>query len=153
VAPAPDGALARARREAAARIDAALRDGDFRRAAAAAWTIVEEANRHIERVRPWELARAERASDAPGRADGAAAGRPDAAPGPLDVALAALVAACRHLGELLGPFLPGTGAAVVARCTPVDGLLPPAGPLFARLEPEAPTESGARPGVGADMLG
>ena len=39
---------------------AALADFDFRQATAAVWAIADEANRFINRVRPWELARAER---------------------------------------------------------------------------------------------
>lgn len=45
-------------REAPGEIGAALDDADFRRATAAVWRIVDEANRHINRVRPWELAKA-----------------------------------------------------------------------------------------------
>src|SRR6266540_1351201 len=41
-------------------IAAALDAFDFRTATAAVWTIVEEANRYVEHIRPWHLARAER---------------------------------------------------------------------------------------------
>jgi methionyl-tRNA synthetase len=75
------------------RIDAALADFDFRRAAGAVWSIVEEANRCIDTTRPWELARAERQGNA------GAAER-------LDAVLAALIRACRVLAEELSPFIP-----------------------------------------------
>jgi methionyl-tRNA synthetase len=96
----------------------ALADFDFRRAAAAVWTVVERANRYVEQERPWELARA---------ADEASSSR-------LDEALAVLVDACRRAGELLAPFLPTASARVVAQCTPVDGVLPPPVRLFPRIE-------------------
>jgi methionyl-tRNA synthetase len=103
---------------ASGRVDAALDDFDCRAAAGAVWTLVEEANRCIDRTRPWELAKAERAGGSPA---------------PLDAALAALVQACRALGEELRPFLPGAAQRITERCTPVDGVLPPSKPLFARL--------------------
>ncbi|SEL92464.1 methionine--tRNA ligase [Streptacidiphilus jiangxiensis] len=103
---------------ASGRVDAALDAFDYRAAAAAVWTLVEEANRCIDRTRPWELAKSER-----GGARSAA----------LDAALAALVAACRALGEELSPFLPAAADRVVRRCTPVNGVLPESTPLFAKL--------------------
>ncbi|MFJ2236183.1 methionine--tRNA ligase [Streptomyces sp. NPDC087859] len=108
-------------REAPARIDAALADFDFRRAADAAWGIVEEANRCIDATRPWELARAERN------------GNTDAAER-LDAVLAALITACRALADELRPFIPGAAEHVTRRVTPVDGTLPETEPLFARLQ-------------------
>ncbi|WP_037604512.1 methionine--tRNA ligase [Streptacidiphilus rugosus] len=103
---------------AAGRVDAALDDFDYRAAAGAVWTLVEEANRCIDRTRPWELAKSERGG----------------APSPrLDAALAALVAACRALGDELRPFLPDAAERITERCTPVDGVLPPSHPLFPRL--------------------
>ncbi|MEU5323360.1 methionine--tRNA ligase [Streptomyces sp. NPDC021056] len=108
-------------REAPARIDAALADFDFRRAADAAWGIVEEANRCIDATRPWELARAERN------------GNTDAAER-LDAVLAALVTACRALADELRPFIPGAAEHVTRRVTPIDGTLPETEPLFARLQ-------------------
>ncbi|GAA1630289.1 methionine--tRNA ligase [Catellatospora bangladeshensis] len=102
-------------------IAAGLDDFDFRRAAAAVWAVVEEANRFVEQTRPWELAKAERSGD------------PDAGVR-LDGALAALLTACRAVGDLLAPFLPGASALVTAQCTPgPDGTLPPPAPLFPRL--------------------
>ncbi|WP_370111987.1 methionine--tRNA ligase [Streptacidiphilus sp. MAP12-33] len=103
---------------ASGRVDAALDAFDYRAAAAAVWTLVEEANRCIDRTRPWELAKSER--------DGARST-------PLDAALAALVAACRALGEELRPFLPAAADRIVHRCTPVDGVLPESTPLFRKL--------------------
>ncbi|MEV4413040.1 methionine--tRNA ligase [Catellatospora sp. NPDC049609] len=102
-------------------IRAGLADFDFRRAAAAVWTVVDEANGFVERSRPWELAKAERSGD------------PDAGVR-LDAALASLLAACRAVGDLLTPFLPGAAALITTQCTPdPDGALPPPTPLFPRL--------------------
>ncbi|MDT7845745.1 methionine--tRNA ligase [Streptomyces justiciae] len=103
------------------RIDAALGDFDFRRAVDAAWDIVEEANRCIDATRPWELARAERQ----GNADAAER---------LDAVLAALVTACRVLGDELRPFVPGAAERIVRQVTPVGRALPEAAPLFGRLQ-------------------
>jgi methionyl-tRNA synthetase len=83
------------------------------------WAIVEEGNRFVEAVRPWELARAE-------RADGALGAR-------LDSALGVLVAACRRLGEELAPFLPGAAARIAAQCGAPSGRLPDPEPLFPRI--------------------
>ncbi|MDN3029103.1 methionine--tRNA ligase [Streptomyces sp. S.PB5] len=108
-------------RDAPGRIDAALASYDFRRAVDAAWEIVEEANRCIDATRPWELARAQRQGNA------GAAER-------LDAVLAALVTACRVLGEELRPFVPGAAARISGQVTSVGGTLPEAKPLFARLQ-------------------
>ncbi|MEV0660033.1 methionine--tRNA ligase [Actinomadura luteofluorescens] len=98
-------------REAPAAVDAALADFDFRRATGAVWRVVDEANRYVNRVRPWELAKA---------------GDPS-----LDAVLAGLVAACRTAGELLEPFLPDAAARVRRQCA--GRLLPLPEPLFPRL--------------------
>ncbi|MFI6359640.1 methionine--tRNA ligase [Streptomyces sp. NPDC050743] len=111
--------------KAPARIDAALADFDFRRATGATWDIVEEANRCIDVTRPWELARAERHGNA-------AAGER------LDAVLSALVAACRVLAEELRPFIPDAAARIAAQVTSLDGSLPPATPLFLRLQEATP---------------
>lgn len=103
------------------RIDTALADFDFRRAVDAAWDIVEEANRCIDTTRPWELARAERQ------------GNTDAGER-LDAVLAALVGACRVLGDELRPFVPEAAERIARQVTPVDGTLPEAEPLFVRLQ-------------------
>jgi methionyl-tRNA synthetase len=104
--------------EAPRGVAAALDDYDFRRAAVTVWGVLEAANRAIDRLRPWELARA---------------ATPEAAD-QLDIALAALLHACRTLGELLEPFIPHAAAAVTAQCTTgADGVLPETRRLFPRL--------------------
>jgi len=102
-----------AARDAPSLVDAALAAYDLRAAAAAVWRVVEEGNRYVERVRPWELARS---------------GSPT-----LDAVLGTLLATCRALGELLAPFLPDAAARIVAQCTPdPSGRLPAPEPLFPR---------------------
>ena len=100
-------------------VDAAFGDFDFRAAADAAWEIVDQANRYIEDVRPWQLA---------GSQHGPAAAR-------LDDALALLIRACRCLAGQLAPLVPGTAARVAAQCTPAGplGKLPDPEPVFPRL--------------------
>ena len=66
-APAEAAALVSACDRAAERVPAALDGFDFRAATGAIWDIVGTANRYIERVRPWELARTERGAG--GRGD------------------------------------------------------------------------------------
>jgi methionyl-tRNA synthetase len=113
-APAPDAeALDRAIHQAPALIDAALADFDFRKATAAVWSIVDEANRYINQIRPWELARSERAPD-------------------LDAVLATLLRACQSIADYLEPFLPDLAARVTHQCTPASGHLPPPAPIFQR---------------------
>lgn len=90
-----------------------LAEFDFRQATAAVWAIADEANRYINRVRPWELAKAERDGDA-------GAGQR------LDAVLGALFGACSVLGRELTPFLPDAAARITSRCTPRDGRLPAA---------------------------
>jgi len=115
-AAAPDAAdLDRAGRDAAAAVDAALADFDFRRATGAVWDIVDEANRYINRVRPWELARADGGGEA------------------LDAVLARLVRACREIAGHLEPFLPDAAARVARQCAETDGRLPAPTPVFTRL--------------------
>jgi methionyl-tRNA synthetase len=107
---------------APAQVDEALAVGDFRRATGALWAVVEEANRCVEAVRPWELARAE-------RAEGAQRER-------LDGVLAVLVGACRLLGEELAPFIPAAAARIAAQCAAdASGRLPEPAPLFPRIGP------------------
>ena len=103
-------------RHADGRIAAALEEFDFRAATAAVWAIGDEANRFINLVRPWELARAE--------GDGGQR---------LDAVLATLFEACSALGRELAPFLPDAAARIARQCTPCDGTLPPAAPVFRRL--------------------
>lgn len=94
----------------AERVHEALEDFDFRRAASAVWEIVEEANRYVERVKPWKQTTAER-----------------------EVSLAVLVAACRELAVQLEVFLPTAAARIAAQLDLRDGRLPVAAPLFARV--------------------
>jgi methionyl-tRNA synthetase len=101
-------------------VGAALEEFDFRQATAAVWAIADEANRFVNRVRPWQLAKAEHDdADAEGR---------------LDAALGTLLDACQVLGRELSPFLPDAAARITAQCTPDgDGRLPPPSPVFRRL--------------------
>jgi methionyl-tRNA synthetase len=68
---------------------------------------VDEANRYIERTRPWE-------------------GRP----GPV---LANLLHTCRVIGRQLEPFVPELAGRVIRQCTALNGALPPAQPIAPRL--------------------
>jgi methionyl-tRNA synthetase len=131
VAPVPSGgeALDAALRQVGALVGAALDEFDFRQATAAVWTIADEANRFINRVRPWELAAAERAGDA-------------AAGSRLDAALSALIGACAALGRELTPFLPDAAARITSQCTPRDGRLPAPSPVFRRLALTGPGSAG-----------
>ncbi|MFE9748774.1 methionine--tRNA ligase [Saccharothrix saharensis] len=112
--------LAAACRDAPDLVHAAVDDFDFRRATAAVWRIVEEANRYVERVRPWDLARAERGGDAE-------AGKR------LDAAITSLLTACRVLARELTPFVPTLAARVSEQCVTLSGELPVPQPLFPRL--------------------
>jgi methionyl-tRNA synthetase len=124
---APAGrALVQARHQIPQRTAAALAGFDFRSATAAIWEVVGEANRYVERAEPWRLARAERDGDT-------AAGQQ------LDESLALLIGACSDLGRELAPFLPGLAARIRAACDDSAGSLPPAEPVFPRLEPAGVT--------------
>jgi methionyl-tRNA synthetase len=120
--PVPDGGedLDAACRQVGDRVGAALAGFDFRRATAAVWAIADEANRFVNRVRPWDLARAERAGDT-------GAGRR------LDAVLYALFGACLALGRELEPFVPDGAARIDRQCTALDGRLPDPSPVFRRL--------------------
>ena len=112
-------------RQADDAIGAALADFDFRQATAAVWAIAAEANRFVNRVRPWELAKAERTGDL-------AAGER------LDAVLGVLLDACSVLGRVLTPFLPDAAARITLQCTPGrDGRLPSPSPVFRRLSAAA----------------
>jgi len=124
--PAADGrALIDVRDHVSERAAAGLAGYDIRAATAAIWRLVEEANRYVERAEPWQLARAERSGE-PGAGEA------------LDGCLALLVGTCARLGRELAPFVPGLAARIAAACDDSAGQLPPAGPVFPRLEP-APT--------------
>jgi methionyl-tRNA synthetase len=125
---APGGErLAAACREANAVAGAALEDFDFRRATAAVWRVVDEANAFVSQARPWELARAGDAR--------------------LEVVLAQLLGACSVLGRELAPFVPDLAGRVTAQCTAGygeaggdeggDGRLPVPRPVFRRLSAAA----------------
>ena len=106
-------------RHAGDRVGAALAGFDFRQATAAVWGIADEANRFVNRVRPWDLARADPA-------------------GRLDAVLYLLARACGAAGRELGPFLPDAAARVTAQCTPDGaGRLPDPRPVFRRLSAPA----------------
>lgn len=115
-ASAPDAAaLETAIRNAPALIAAALEDFDFRRATEAVWQIAVEANRYVNRTRPWDLARA-------------------GDHGQLDAVLSALLFACQAIGAHLVPFLPDAAARITRQCAPGgDGLLPSPVPLLPRI--------------------
>src|SRR5262249_51962007 len=116
--------LGQACRRAPASVDAALAVGDFRQATAAVWAIAAGANRHLRHAPPWLPARAERNGDQE-------AGRR------LDAVLAALIGTCRQLADELEPFLPDAAARIARQTAVVDGVLPPAQPVFARHESSA----------------
>jgi methionyl-tRNA synthetase len=116
----PAGPLLTACEQAPQRRAAALEAVDFRAATAAVWQIVTEANRCIERIRPWELARAERDGE-PGAAE------------QLDSLLSLLVGACRTLGREIEPFVPGLAARIIQACDDSAGSLPPPRPVFPRI--------------------
>lgn len=111
-------ALSAARELAPRLIDAALAGGDFRKATAAVWAIVDRANRLVSHTRPWDLAKAELAGDRD-------AGRQ------LDAALGALIATCREVADHLESFLPDASARIAAQCA--GERLPAPVPLFPRL--------------------
>jgi methionyl-tRNA synthetase len=114
--------LAAALERAGRDIDAALAEFDYRAATAAVWAIADEANRFVNRIQPWALAKAERGGTGPS-AD-------------LDAALGTLLAACQALGRELEPFLPDAAGRIAAQCTPgPDGRFPLPSPVFRRLAP------------------
>lgn len=112
--------LVAACRSAPERVHDALTAFDFRQATAAVWRIVEEANRYVDQVRPWELARAEQGGDV------AACRR-------LDAVLAVLLAACRALATQLTPFLPTLAVRISEQCVSLSGPLPQPRVLCPRL--------------------
>jgi hypothetical protein len=85
----------------------------YRTGTAAAWAIADAANRYINFIQPWQLAKAERNGDAH-------------AADQLDSVLATLVQAIRTLGGNLTPFLPGAAARIAEQCAaPTDDSLNP----------------------------
>lgn len=119
----PDAeALRRARTEAAGAIDRAMSEFDFRAATAAITRIGDEGNRYVEELRPWALGKAEKTG---------------ADPAALDAVLAELVATCRDLSEVLRPFLPGAAERIAAQTGHGTDRVPPAAPVFPRLDAPA----------------
>jgi methionyl-tRNA synthetase len=112
-------ALGDAIRDAPGAIAGALEEFDVRRATEAVWRIADEANRYVNRARPWDLAKA-------------------GDPAELDEVLSVLLAACQAIGTHLAPFLPDAAARVTRQCTPSLGLLPAPAPLLPRLAPPVP---------------
>ncbi|MGH3277893.1 MAG: class I tRNA ligase family protein [Trebonia sp.] len=96
-------------------IAAALDDFDFRRATEVVWRIADEANRYVNRTRPWTLAKAGHDAD-------------------LAAVLLLLLTACRSIGTLLRPFLPEAASRITSQLTPNDsGFLPFPSPVFQKL--------------------
>jgi methionyl-tRNA synthetase len=96
-------------------ITAALDNFDYRRATEAVWRIADEANRHVNSTRPWNLAKTGDRAE-------------------LDAVLSALLLACQAIGAYLTPFLPDAAARVTRQCTPDEaGLLPSPVPLLPRI--------------------
>jgi len=112
--------LATACRRAPGLIEAALAGFDFRAATAAVWAITDAANRYINHIQPWQLAKAERSGDA------------DAAH-QLDSVLATLIQAIKTLGDNLAPFLPGAAARITQQLAAARGRLPEPHPLLERI--------------------
>ena len=139
-------------RQAAGLAGAALEQFDFRQATGAVWAIADEANRFVNRVRPWDLAKAERDGDAGALGGSGSFGSLGSlgslgAGALLDAALRTLLDACQTLGRELSPFLPDAAARIAAQCTPgQDGRLPAPCPVFRRL---APRPSAGTPGATA----
>ncbi len=111
------GALDAAIGDAPGLIAEALQDYDFRRATEAVWRIAGEANRYVNRARPWALATA---------GDDAA----------LAAVLSRLLRACQAIGEQLRPFLPDAASRITGQCaTDAAGRLPGPVPLLPRIPP------------------
>ena len=97
-------------------ITGALDDFDFRRATEAVWQIADEANRYVNRTRPWDLAKTGQRAE-------------------LDAVLSILLLACQAIGEYLAPFLPDAATRVSRQCAPDEaGLLPSPAPLLPRIQ-------------------
>jgi methionyl-tRNA synthetase len=119
--PLPTGLLTDAIAAAPAAVDTAMDRFDFRRATAAVWRIVEEANRYVVEVEPWTLAKAERNGDADAGTT-------------LSNALALLIHAARVVADELTPFLPGSAERVAVQLGSGKDQLDKPQPLFPRIE-------------------
>jgi methionyl-tRNA synthetase len=117
-ASAPDAAALDATiRNAPGLIARALEEFDFRRATEAVWQIADEANRYVNHIRPWDLAKADDRAE-------------------LDAVLSVLLLACQAIGAHLAPFLPDAAARITRQCAPGGaGLLPSPAPLLPRIAP------------------
>jgi methionyl-tRNA synthetase len=97
-------------RTASDHVHRALTAFDFGQAAAAVLRIVEEADRYVQRTRPWELTGRRR-----------------------DAVLAALLTACRALANQLTPFVPALGVRIAEQCFALSGSLAQPRVLFPKL--------------------
>lgn len=113
---------------APANVDAAMGRFDFRQATAAVWKIVEEANRYVVDVEPWNLAKAEKRGDAD-------AGRK------LSDVLALLIHAARIVAAELTPFLPEAAERVAAQLGSGGDQLDKPRPLFPWIETKEAEEA------------
>lgn len=91
----------------AAEIDSALNAFDFRRATAALWVIVAEANRFVFATQPWELAKVARSGD-------------ESAAARLDALLNVLLGACAGIAAELPPFLPEAAGRISTALADLD---------------------------------
>ena len=111
-------ALDAAIRDAPGLIAVALEDFDFRRATEAVWRIADEANRYVNRARPWDLAKAGDRAELAAVLSGAAARLPGGR------------------RRTCAPFLPDAAARITRQCTPdATGRLPCPVPLLPRISP------------------
>ena len=122
--PLPELPLTKVITAAPGAVDAAMERFDFREATAAVWKIVDEANRYVVEVEPWNLAKAEKNGDA-------------SAGDQLSDALALLIHASRVVAEELIPFLPDAAGRVAVQLGSGDNQLDKPQPLFPRIEVQA----------------
>jgi methionyl-tRNA synthetase len=116
VSGAPEAtALDAAVRNAPDLVAEALEDFDFRRATEAVWRIADEANRYVNRTRPWALAKGGNHAE-------------------LAAVLSTLLLACQAVGTHLAPFLPDAAARITRQCAPdATGHLPGPAPIVPRI--------------------
>jgi methionyl-tRNA synthetase len=113
-------ALDAAIRNAPSLIAEALDGFDCRRATEAVWRIADEANRYVNRTRPWDLAKVGNHAE-------------------LAAVLSTLLGACQAIGTHLAPFLPDAAARITRQCAPdATGRLPGPAPLLPRITLSVP---------------
>jgi methionyl-tRNA synthetase len=113
-------ALDAAVRNAGGLVAEALEDFDFRRATEAVWRIADEANRYVNRARPWALANDGNRTE-------------------LAAVLSTLLLACQAAGTHLAPFLPDAAARITRQCAPgATGYLPGPAPILPRIQRKCP---------------